>query len=165
MINIAEDVTTGIISMIQNGIGASLDALNADRPDGDVTLENPPEESYFTYESAIGYRAPAIFVVPTAVDFKLARGPNHVAATVSLFVSLIVEDRNQDLLQTKCFRYADAIYRTISRQTIETTQSKDVIKVLRMAFSGTEASKGKIESVFRKEATLLLDVEHYNLES
>lgn len=165
MRNIVETATNSIINLIQDGIGEPLDALAIQRPDGVVSLENPPQESYFIYEKAITYRCPAVFVVPTDVDFRLGNGPNHINALISMIIACVVEDRDQSLLQLKCFRYADALHTVLSRAVIDDGQQKDVIKVMGMTFSSTSESHSSEGSIFQKEVVLKLSVEHYEGEN
>lgn len=163
MRNIAEFCSEEIIKLIQSSIGQSLDVLSIDRPDGLVTLENPSLDSYFNYEHAIGYRTPSVFVVPTNIDFQLVKGANHINAKVNIFVSLILEDKNQALLQIKCFRYADAVTRILSNARLDGSQQSAIIKVTRISFSGSQPNKGTIDSEFRKEAMIELELDHYDL--
>lgn len=161
MRNVVEFTTDSITNYIQDNIGAALDLLAIDRPDGTVTLENPAE--YFNYEKAIGYKTPAVFVVPTEVDFRLSRGQNNINASVSMFVALTVEDRDQQLLQLKCFRYFDALHQVLSQTEIDGPNRRIIIKVVRGSFSGTDAAKSSEDPIFRKECLLKLEVEHYDV--
>jgi hypothetical protein len=159
--NVVEYTTTAITNYIQDNIGPALDLLAIDRPDGTVTLENPVE--YFNYEKAIGYKTPAVFVVPTDVDFRLNRGPNNINASVKIFVALVVEDRSQDLLQLKCFRYFDALHQILSMVQIDDVNRRIIVKVMKASFSGTDAAKSSVDHIFRKECLLSLEVEHYDM--
>jgi hypothetical protein len=163
MTNLVEFLQDSIINKIEDEIGPILDSLAIQRPDGLVTLENPAD--FFTYEKAIAYKTPAVFVVPTEVDFRLGKGQNHINAAVTMFVACTVEDRNQSLLQVKCFRYADALHRLLHMAVIEDATQKNVIKVMRLSLSGSEAQKSTVDEVFRKECLLSLSVEHYETEA
>jgi hypothetical protein len=165
MIDLVEFSVNSVINHIQDNIGEKLDALAIDRPDGIVTLENPSLDAYFNYEKGIGYKTPAIFVVPTNVDFRLNLGQNHINAKISMYVSCVVEDRKQSLLQSKCFRYADALRQTLNQVTIDGENQRVIIKVTRIDYSGTAPARSTQDGPFRKECMLTLDVEHYEKDT
>lgn len=129
-----------------------------------MTTEAPV--SYFIYDHAIGYKAPAVFVLMISNEFLQERGQNHINCRQEIAVSCMVEDRNQTLLTRKCFRYHDALHLVLDRAQLVTDDNKIKIfvKVVRSDISETSEMKTSIDSVFRKEVMLTLEVEHIEQE-
>jgi len=160
-VDIVETLTKGIIEHIQDKIGAYLNTMYAER-DKDVTMENPID--YFDYEHPIGYRLPCVIVLPQNIDYRLSRGPNHISALVNLICVCVCEDRKSSLLQKKVWRYQDALKHILDRTVLEYTGQKNIIRVTRANFSQTESQQTEVDSLFRKEVLLTLEVEHYENE-
>lgn len=164
--SILESTVFSIQDQIKNNIASFLGEVRNERTDAKVSTEPPAQ--YFIYEGAIGYKTPAVFIVADSVDFRLSRGPNHISAAVKVYVSCVVEDRMQDLLTLKCFRYQDALHKCLDRQHLLTTDSrvKNIVKVTRVDISSNQTKKmSSTESVFRKEVMLTLEVEHFEGEN
>ena len=109
--NILESVVTSIEHQIKANIETYLSEVRVDRNDGTVTTEIPKD--YFIYDGAVGYKTPAIFTIADSVDYRPSMGQNHINANVTVYVSLIVEDRNQRLLTLKSWRYQDALHKCL----------------------------------------------------
>lgn len=162
--NLLEFTTTAIIDQIKNNIGTYLAEVRSERTDGKVTTEVPVD--YFIYEGAIAYKTPAVFVVADSIDFRLPNGPNHINAMIRIYVSLVVEDRNQRLLTLKAFRYNDALHKCLDRQHLIDGTVQNIIKVTRTDISSSQTKKmSATDSIFRKEIMLTLEVEHYESEN
>lgn len=161
--NAIEFCTDAIIDHLQTNLPFELNAIYADRPK-DVSLETPLE--YYIYEKAIGYKTPAIFVVARDIDYRMGIGANHVNALITMYVACVLEDRNHTILQQRIFRYQDALQKTLHRMAFVDTGNtqKNIIKVVSASFSETEATHSTVESIFRKEVLLTLEIEHYELE-
>ena len=161
-IDLVEYLTDNIISYIDDNIGPYLDRMYLDR-DNQVTMENPKD--YFNYEDPIGYRLPAIIVLPREIDYRLSRGPNSINALIQFYVCCIVEDNKANLLQRKCFRYQDALKHILHLAVIENSNQKNILKVTHASFSSTAARQTEVDSLFRKEVLLTLEVEHFENEN
>jgi hypothetical protein len=161
--NAVEFCIESIIDYLQANLPGVLNSIYADR-DKEVSLETPFE--YFTYEKAIGYKTPAIFVVARDIDYRMGLGANHVNALITVYIGCVIEDRNSTIIQKRIFRYQDALQKTLHRTVLADTNAtqKNIIKVTGASFSQTEASHSAIDSVFRKEVLLTLEIEHYELE-
>lgn len=161
--NLTEIPTTLIQAQIQNNIAATLAALHLDRGDSAVNLDVPPTASYFTYAGSKAYRAPAVFTVPQGIDFKLVRGQNFVDATLSMIVSIVCEDRNQNNLSLKAWRYMDALHELLQGIELQDAGSKVkiVISVTNARFSSDQSEKTDMDIVFRKEVALDCGIEVY----
>lgn len=162
--NILESTVDLIQAHIKANLPANLATVRADRGDGKVTTEEPYE--FFIYEKAIGYKTPAVFIIAENVDFRLREGSNHINALINLVVSTVVEDRTAELCTRKAFRYFDAMNMTLNRAHID--NSKETIKLVlksdRADISGLSEVKSSVETRFRKEIMLGLQVEHYQRE-
>lgn len=165
--NIVEFTVDGIISYMQANLASALSKVSVERVDNAVTMEPPQNVSYFKYEKIQGYKTPAVVVVATNVDFRLARGPNSVSAMITIYVSMVLEDRKAENLTLKAYRYSDAAYSLLNRLqlTDNTELRKSIVTVPRIEFSRTvqEVSQDT-GNPFRKEVMLTLNVEHYENE-
>lgn len=162
--SIVEYTVNSIIAAMKAGMPQALANVREDRASAIVTTEPPVE--YFIYDNLIGYKSPSIVVLATDADMQLSRGQNHVNCSVHILVSCIMEDRKSELLTVKAFRYSDAMYHVLNRaQFVDTVDNrKSVVKVTRMDFSRTVQKASNVDSPFRKEVMLTLDVEHYESE-
>jgi hypothetical protein len=164
-------LTEKTVSLIQDqikaGIAGALASVRAQRADKAVSTEPPPTQSYFIFEGAKAYRCPAIFMIADSMDMHNAdRGANFIAARARIIVSVIVEDRRQDLLTLKAWRYQAALHQLLHLATLTTADQKVRVetKVERVLYSHefTDAvDKDVPQGVFRKEVALHLDAEHF----
>jgi len=158
--SIMEGTVIPIRDFIKTNIAASLAALRTERADGKVTTE--PPQDYLIFDKAIGYKTPCVFVIGDASDFRLDRGQNFIAATNTVYVSVLVEDRNAELLTIKCWRYSDAMHAILDQAQVDVLgmEVKNVLKVTKIEYSDTFQTKSQNETCFRKEVMLTLEVEH-----
>jgi len=135
------------------------------RNDSAVSLEAPQE--YFRYETpqAPVYRAPAIFTIikdQTIRDEEL--NPNYVNSMCDIYVACVVQDRIQNNLTTKAWRYQAALMKILHQTTILSGDGfvKLFIRVKNCGFSGIINIKDDRLSdvIFRKEVNLRLQVNH-----
>jgi len=162
-INLSEITRDLVLNQIKTTIAASLAEIRSDRDDAVVSTE--PPKSYFIYAPAASYRCPAIFVVVDRMDFKqFDAGANFVPATVTMYVSVLVEDKDETLLTIKADRYYTAIHQSINQKNITSADDlvKISIKVMSAQFGEFWKFKGDSpQGMFRKEVRLTLNVEHY----
>lgn len=150
---------------IKSKIASALSEVKSLYNDHLVTLEVP--QNYFIYPVAAGYRTPAVFIIADDVDFqKRTRGANHISATVSVNVSVLVEDKDRLRLTTKAFRYQDALHKILDQTRLTTPDGKLALTVLvtRASFSPLYSDTADANSpiaMFRKEVVLTLEVEHW----
>jgi hypothetical protein len=158
---IMEGTVLPIENLIKDNIAAALADIRTDRPDNFVNTELPA--SYFIYPKAIGYLTPCIFVIGRNVNFLQARGQNHINAQVAIQVSIVVEEQSAERLTYKCWRYNDALHSILDQAELTSTDGKikNKIKVVTTEFGDTVQIKSQIESPFRMETMLVLEVEHF----
>lgn len=161
---LAEGTATLILNYLQANLPSALNSVSVARGDNFVGLESPRE--YFLYERARGYQAPAIFVIPEDVDFKLSeRASNFINASIKVNVAAIIEDREAELLTYKAWRYQSALHQLLNQTTLTSADNAVTITVTidHARFSGlyTNAADEKSpEAVFRKEVLLECEVIH-----
>lgn len=162
---VMEGTVLPIVEYIKANIEMGLAGVREERPDGKVSTEIPKD--YFIYEMAIGYKVPAVFVIGDTIDFRLDRGQNFINAMVTVYVSVLVDDRNAELLAYKMWRYQDALHAILDQAELydQKKEIKNVIKVTKAEFSNTFQPKaqtpGTEKNPFRKEVMLTLEVEHW----
>lgn len=162
---LAEGTVDLMLQCIKTNIAAALDAVQADAPDHTVTTE--PPRSYFIYSGAKGFRCPAVWVMAEEFDFRQQeKGANFIDALARINVSVLLEDRNTELLTRRCWRYQSALHTVLDETQLTTTDNKlKIVVVIRRAtflptYSNT-VDKNSPEAVFRKEVLLECDVDHY----
>lgn len=150
-----------ILDTIQAGISAQLNTLAINRDDGIVSLESPSANSYFIYDGANTYECPAVFLVVDEESFPEDEGINYVKAVINMYLSIVVEDKEQELLTIKTERYKAALYNLLHFKTLSDPAQNVKIRLwLKNAkFSPTYTKKGF--EVFRKEVSILIEVKHY----
>jgi len=163
---LAEETTKLIVGHLKNNIATAINNVRLERSDNEVVLEVLDGNSIFIYENAKGYRAPAIFVIADSVEFQKAeKQANYIDAIVKMRVSVVVQERNQEKLTIKAFRYQSALHELLDQTTLISTDNRVKITTVVMscdfspAFS--DARPNTTESVFKKEVVLSLDVYHY----
>lgn len=162
--NILESTVYAIKDQIENNIATYLGEVRSARTDGKVTTE--PPKSYFVFEDSATYKSPAVFIIADNVDYQTSRGQNHINAKVTVYVSLVIEDRTQNLLTLKAWRYQDALHKCLDRQHLISGPVQNIVKVIRAELSRDQSKKmSSTETIFRKEIMLTLDVEHYQKEN
>lgn len=150
---------------IKANIATALGDVRTDRADAKVTTEAP--QSYFRYEMAQAYRAPAVFVICTNVRMRnTEKQANFIASLADVGVSVVVEDRVLDNLVLKSWRYQAALHKLLHQTSLISTDStvKLISKVESISFSPEYTATqdpSMPQSVFRKEVLLTLEVEHY----
>lgn len=161
---LAEIAVNMIEAQIRSNIAAALAAVRVQRGDAKVTTE-PPNE-YFQYETAQVYRAPAVFTIIKGQDFRnQAQGANHINALNDMVIAVVVEDRVERLVTTKAFRYQAAL--TALLHEVSLTSGDGAVRLFsRVQNSEFAATISYLkdpqasDSVFRKEVSLRLQVEH-----
>lgn len=160
---LAETTVQLIQDAIQAEIAQALANVRAERNDPIVTTYPPLE--YFQYEKAEGYRAPAIFTIIQGMDFRNEQmGANHINAMCDVVVAVIVEDRIEPRVVKKAWRYQAALTQILHESSL-TNMDQSVrlfSRVQNCQMSGVINIKDekKMSSVFRKEMSLRLQVEH-----
>lgn len=147
---------------IKANIGAALAEVRTDRADSMVTTEVPA--NYFFFEKAQGYKAPCVFIICTDVDFrKDEMNANFVNAAFRYTVSVVIEDRAEDYLTVKAWRYQAALHKILDQTQLEDpSQSvKATLVVKNASFSPLFSNAGTAPQVFRKEVALEIDVNHF----
>lgn len=151
---------------IRTNIGAALDAVNS------ISTESPriflpnPKAFYYTPKQTV-YDLPAIYIVPVSVNYrKELLQANFIDALVEMNVAVEVEEKDTDRLAVLSWRYGAALHEILDdTQLINSADTvKIVSKVVRAEFSAiyTDAQKpGSASGVFRKEALLVLEIDHF----
>lgn len=161
--HLAETIVNLIQSNIQANIAASLAAVRTQANDPIVTTE-PPHE-YFIYETAHVYRAPAVFTIMKDQNIRDSQmQPNHVNSMCDVIVAIVVEDRIERLVTIKAWRYQAALMSLVHQVSLTNLDGSVKIfsRVQNCQFSGLINLKNEktADSVFRKEVSLRLQVEH-----
>lgn len=149
---------------LQTNLPAALQAVNAYRTGKEVSLGEV--KSWFIFEQAKAFQAPAIFVIGDSTDFRLDKGSNFINSLDRVHVAIVVENRNAELLQRQAYRYQSAIHEVLAQEPILSADElvKLVVKVERSEFGAiyTDAAVPDAPGgVFRKEVWLDCAVEHY----
>lgn len=158
--NIVRKSVNLIIAQIQANITQCLADTHADQGDSTVNCDTPLLKSYFSYP-AQAYRAPAVFVIPNSVDFRLDRGANFMTQTVKMLISVVVEDKRDFLLNLKAWQYQDALHECLQGQELVGGKIKAVVLITGARFSSQASDKSDGADIFRKEVALDCDVEIY----
>ena len=165
--NLSEKTRKLVLTQIQTNLSTALASITTDRADFMVSSESPESSSYFIFEPAAGYRAPAIWTYVESIDFRKAqRGANHINASVTIHVNAVVEDRLADLLVIKSERYQSALHSILDQRELadDVENVKCFVLVQRALFSPEYTSAGQpgnFQGMFRKECALICEVEHY----
>lgn len=160
---LAETTVREVTALIKSEISDVLSQLRIDRGDAKVSTE--PPQSYFIYESAKGYRTPAVFVIAQDMDFqKSVYNANHITAKVTLGVSVLIEDKDKEKLTIKAWRYQAALHQILDQRQILVSPNKAKLFLIvnnaqfSPTFSGESSGNGTA-GVFRKEMALSLEVQ------
>lgn len=159
---LVETTTRLIKNFVQANIALALQEVSQDRPDQKVSTE--PFKSYFIYPNAKGYQAPCCFVLANEIDFRTTeKQANYISASVRTYVVAIVEDRREDELTVKSWRYQAALYGLLDQLQLTDTDEKVklVCIVKRSDFSRIETTGNGSGTGFRREIVLDLEVEHW----
>lgn len=160
---LVEKTRSLILASIQAQIADQLAAVRADRPDQNVTTE--PPKSYFIFDGAHTYQCPAVFCHVESMDIpEPVTGANFVNAIVKLFVSVVIEDQEEEELTIKSERYQAALFKILHWSTLQddVENVKIWVRVVRCEFSPLYTKKrGNDMADFRKEVSLELEVKHW----
>lgn len=150
-----------MIALLKAELPAELAAMHADRGAPIVTLESPRD--YYTYPRAMGYRAPAVFVIADRIDFqKELKGANHVNARAAINVTILCEDKDADKITRKAYRYQAALHQVLDQRTFTiSAKNTKITSVVQGAafsplYSNTEDPTAA-NAIFRKEVSLSID--------
>lgn len=137
-----------------------------DNSDGRSLLETPKD--YFFIEQNNIYATPAVFIVPTNMDFlKTEKGANHINAVLNIRLGIVNQDRDVNLLALKSFRFQAAMHEILDGVSLtgDGGDVKIVIKVMSAEYSPVftqETAKTAVND-FRQEVSLLLEVNHFEV--
>jgi hypothetical protein len=160
--NLIEKPTDMIMAFIKANIAEALTEIRNERGNYVVSTEPPPTQSYFIYEGAMAYQAPGVFVVAQKNQTRLDRGQSFTNSQARYCISVVVEDKEKELLSRKSWRYQDALYGMLHETEIRDDVSpitKIAIKVIEQRFSNNFASGNEQQKTFRKEVAFDCDVE------
>jgi hypothetical protein len=159
------EISVGLIEAhLQANITTALGALEVQRNDTLVVLESPKD--WFRYAPEKGYRMPAIYTICNVMRMMNDRGANHINAQMEIVVSALLGGTTLDELVTKTWRYQAVLQGLLHEQSLTTGDGavKIVCKVEEMHFSPEltdTIDRDEKQNVFRKEVSLVLNVEHY----
>ena len=162
--NVTESTVTMIRSHIKANIAAALAAVRVERADQKVTTE--PPQDYFVYERAHGFKTPCVFIIVSNGDLMKSRGPNSIMATLRVNISVVVEDRDQDRLSLKAWRYQDALFEVLDNTQIVSSGGDVKLTVVPQSFSYSPSFTADNDpksstNTFRKEVLVECDVHHF----
>ena len=167
---IMETTINPIIAHVKATQAATFAAIRADNTDNLVNTN--PFVEYLSFEKAIGYQVPCLFVLGRSIDFAKSRGQNFINCVVTVQVSALVDDSKEDLLTLKTWRYHDALHMMLDRAELKASLQSpggqynvmNKVKVVHSDFGELVSMKSSIGKPFRKEVLLTLEVEHYEQE-
>lgn len=131
-----------------------------------IVAVDPPAD-YFIYSNAKAYRTPAVFIIPERMDMKKReRGQNHINAETRLNVTVVIEDKDAERIYLKAYRYQSALVGLLDQVSLTTADGKvKIVVVIENAQFSPLYSDAKDpndpRSIFRKEVSLELAVQHY----
>jgi len=160
-ISISESMVDLIIKRIQENIKPELDGIAAEKNDPTLVLQEP--QSYFIFENAINLTCPAIYVLVNDVDFKNERGQNFIDAQEHVQISVVFEAPTEDKCVRGLWRYVDALFNVLDHWQLSTpdNRSKNVLIQTGVAYTGLVKTADQQQNIFRKEAMLTFNVEHW----
>jgi hypothetical protein len=162
---LSEAAVTLITNTIKTNIAGALASVRNYAADGAVTTEVPA--SYFIYPKATGYRCPAVFVVDENTDFRQANmEANFIDARMSINVTVKVEDKDQNALTIKSWRYASALQSILEQSNLVSPDGKVKLSIkVRRIKPGPmyvlAESEAETSASFFKEYDLFLDVDFF----
>ena len=160
---LVEETRSLLLDEIKANIDAALTAIRNERNDPIVSTE--PPISYFIFAPSNILRCPAVIIVVDSADIpEETTGANHINGVVSIFVSVVVEDREADLLTIKAERYQAALFRILHRKTLQDAVKNVKIysRVRKLNYSPIYTTKAEDPmGEFRKEVVLELTVKHF----
>jgi hypothetical protein len=148
---------------LQDVEAAHANSLEAVNP---VILTAEAPRDYYIFETPRAYRTPAVFLIADNIDFRKERGANFIDAAVKIYCSVVIEDRDAMRLTRKAWRYQAALSQVLDQAVLQNAggELKMVVKVTDAAFSpvaSVSTDPSDRGSVFRKEVSLTLLVEHF----
>jgi len=162
--NFTESTVKMTIQYLKDNLPGILSSLRTERDDSYVTTE--PPKDYFYYARSHAYKTPAVFVIADNGDLQKDAGPNAIMANIRVNISVVVEDRDQDHLTVKAWRYQDALFEALDETQIVSTDKKIKIVIVPKTFSFSPAftmnndARASVNT-FRKEVLLECDVHHF----
>lgn len=156
-----------ILAKIKADIATALADVRTERADAKVSTEPPSTESYFRYYPAKAFKAPAVFVVGEEMGARHdEKGGNFITGLASVTVSVVVEDRDEERLTRKAFRYMSALHQILEQINLQDTggKLKLFVRVERVVNGATYTKADQrdlAESVFRREVALYCEVDHF----
>lgn len=161
---LAERVVDLVTTQIKSNIDTVLAGIRADRNDPRISTEKPASY-YISDRISMALKTPAVFVICKDIDFqKEIKGANHVNARVNLQVSVIVEDRDSEIMTRRSYRYLSAMHECLDQITMVGANNKIKIETIvdRANFSPVFTSDDE-RGAFRKE--VVLDVTAFSYEN
>lgn len=159
--HLTETCVRAIESVLKANLAAALNDIRINRGDNFVTME--PPRDYFVYPRAMGYRAPAVFIIGDRIDFqKREKGANHVNANCRVNVTCLVEDKDAERIMIKSYRYQAAIHEVLDQsQFLSSDNEAKITFVIQSAtfsplYSNTETANDP-QAVYRREIGLEID--------
>jgi hypothetical protein len=159
--HLADDITT----FIQSNVEAALARVRSERSDPRIKTNKPVK--YYISETVDPRETPAVYVIIPEIDFqKETDKANFISAKSPLFISVVVEDINSEVLTRRIWRYTAAIAELVDQHDLTGTTGgyKLVVVVNKVRFSKqyTNAqAKGETSGVFRMEGVLECQIRHF----
>lgn len=164
---LAETTVNMIRNYIQANIATALSNVTLN-PSSVISADHvttEPPRQYFIYAPIKGYLTPAVIIDLAKFDFRPGeKKANHVNAACEITIACLLEDRDEERLTIKCYRYNDAFYNILAQAEIVdvTDQVKLIVIVNSSTFTPSYSDAGKDVGIFRKELHLECKVEHYS---
>lgn len=166
--HLAETAVDLVTTYLEDNLPTALAGVIADIPNPNrfpdiVTLEAP--RTYFVYPKIKGYTLPAVMVIVDSVDFRPAQQKaNYISAVMRMAVVLYMEERDEERLTIKAYRYLDAFHNVLAQTQIPDSHDNAMLTIIveRAGFSPHYTIAGQDpQGLFRKELQLECSVEHW----
>lgn len=155
---------------ILSDLKAALDQVWSDRADEmnwPLTLEMPEAASIFFHTPAQVMKAPALFIIAEDSNYrKREKAANHINSLDRVNVAIVVEDRTQELLTKKAWRYHAALHQVLDQAILTSSDqtTRLAVVVTNSVFSphySDSKNPASDSSTFRQEFALECSVEHW----
>ena len=126
---------------------------------GKINLPVIAPSAFYKSEALEPKALPACFIIGDSSEHDL-QAQNFAMQNHTVFVAILSEDKENDQLQRKTWRYAEALYRALHDVAL---QGNMRVLVELVSYSPTYGNSGDRENrQFRKDCTVRLKIKHFD---
>lgn len=168
--HLTEPARDMIIACLRANLDAALRDVEADRnaiqASGLSGIPLPSPREYFIAKNFMALQPPSVFVVCESVDFKKARGANHINATARFGIVAIVEAQRAEFSTRMADRYVAAFSQVLDNTSLTSADKTFRINIICQGVEFSEdytvsTQNGSASQTWRKGFKLACDVEFY----